>query len=425
MTDAAPSPEAEPGFAAFADEMRRTGLLSDPWYDGVPRFQQTPIVLPASVARELESASEDVALLHQRLAEIVRDDPSLLASFFGLTPCQQLMFLAVAPRWHGVARTDVFLTEDGVRVCEMNSDTPSGQAEAVLLGRAAARSRPDCRDPNAAFSERFAALISAHGRAQGVGERPRVGIVYPTEMPEDLSMIRLYRDVLAEAGMRVVLGAPFNLSARSDGGVALFGEPIDVLVRHYKTDWWGERESPWDDEAPPPDAEPLADELAAVLAAEASGRLTVVNPFGAVLTQNKRSYAFLWEERARFSTEDRARIERVLPPTFRLETCDPARLAAERDQWVLKSDYGCEGAEVVIGAVVDDAVWRASLEHARPGRWIAQKRFVPLCDERHESANYGVYLIAGRAAGFFVRLQRGATDVRARAAPVLIAGDAP
>jgi hypothetical protein len=243
-------------------------------------------------------------------------------------------------------------------------------------------------------------------------------------MPEDLSMIRLYRDALSAAGSRVVLGAPFNLAARADGGVALFDEPIDVLVRHYKTDWWGERESPWDDEAPPPDAEPLAEELALVLAAEAAGRLAILNPFGAVLTQNKRSYAFLWEERARFSAADRAAIERTIPPTYRLETLDPVRLRAERERWVLKSDYGCEGAEVILGVDAESAVWEASLAHARPGRWIAQERFTPRRDERGEATNYGVYLIAGRAAGFFARLQRGATDARARAAPVLVSGDA-
>jgi len=35
---------------------------------------------------------------------------------------------------------------------------------------------------------------------------------------------------------------------------------------------------------------------------------------------------------------------------------------------VIKSDYGCEGDEVVIGANVPTGVWKDSLEMAVPGR---------------------------------------------------------
>lgn len=408
-------------FAAFAEDVRRTGLLSDPWFDGTPRLDPEPLVLAREAAREIAQAAEDVALLLQKTAEAAAREPALLERFFGLTPHQRLMFLASAPRWHGVARADVFLTAGGPRVCEMNGDTPSGQAEAVLLARTAAARRPDAEDPNAGFLPRFVALVRAHGAAVGRAEGVRVGIVYPTEMPEDLSMIRLYRDALVAAGMTVVLGSPFNLAPRADGGVRLLDAPIDVMIRHYKTDWWGERESPWDDEAPPPDAAPLAEALGAALAAEAAGKLSTLNPFGSVLTQNKRAFAFLWEERARFPKALRAAIERVIPPTYRLEVRDLAAVAAERARWVLKSDYGCEGAEVIVGADVSDEIWRASLAHARPGRWVLQERFEPLRDAEGASVNYGAYVLGGAAAGFLARVQRGATDVRARCTPVLVA----
>ena len=41
-----------------------------------------------------------------------------------------------------LARADVFLTDEGPRVCEINCDTPSGEAEAVTLGAHARRSDP-------------------------------------------------------------------------------------------------------------------------------------------------------------------------------------------------------------------------------------------------------------------------------------------
>src|SRR5262249_59369248 len=93
----------------------------------------------------------------------------------------------------------------------------------------------------------FAALLEAVARR----EKPAIGIVYPTEITEDLSMVRLYAELFAERGCRVALGSPYNLGRAPDGRLALLGTPVDVVVRHYKTDWLGEREPVWLDQAPP------------------------------------------------------------------------------------------------------------------------------------------------------------------------------
>src|SRR6185295_4586894 len=102
-------------------------------------------------------------------------------------------------------------------------------------------------------------------------------------------------------GLEVVLGSPYNLQPRPDGGVALFGTPCDLIVRHYKTDWWGERLPVWDDEAPYPDPDPLAGPLAILLRAQLAGRCAVVNPFAAVVPQTKKAMALMWEQQACFS----------------------------------------------------------------------------------------------------------------------------
>jgi len=50
--------------------------------------------------------------------------------------------------------------------------------------------------------------------------------------------------------------SPYN-HTHDERGLALFDEPISLMLmlRHFKTDWWGERPSAWDDEevqrAPP------------------------------------------------------------------------------------------------------------------------------------------------------------------------------
>jgi glutathionylspermidine synthase len=390
-----------------------TGILSDPWLDGRPRFRSDPILLSPALDAELRRAAEAMAVLHDQVARRCLEQPELQDKFFHLTPFQRLMWQASAPAWHGIARADVFRTDEGLRVCELNSDTPSGEAEAVLLNQLAAR--PGVRDPNSSFEQRFCRMVAASATHDGP---LTVGILYPTEIVEDLSMILIYRRWLEARGWRVVLGSPFNLRTIA-GRPALFDVPCDVFLRHYKTDWWGERQSAWHDDEPFPDTEPLEGPLGVLLDGLASGRCAVVNPFGAVVSQNKLSMALLWEQIERFAPPVQDLIRRYLPRTVRLEAISADELC-RKDDWVLKSDYGCEGAEVLIGATCSDAEWRAAVQQVRTDRWVVQRRFTPLADAAGEVVNYGVYVICGRAAGYFTRVHRGATDCSAVTVPTFV-----
>lgn len=395
-------------YAAFADELRATGLVVDPWLRGEPRFSAAPIVLSQDEWARAARCAEDVAAVHDEVVRACAQAPELLGSFFGLTPIQQAMFHAQAPAWHGIARADVFFTDRGPVCCELNSDTPSGEPEAVVLGAHAARSQAGLVDPSAQLEARFGELVL------GLAPRPRpvIGIVYPTEMTEDLALVTLYRRWLEARGLRVVLGSPFNLTPGPGRAVHLLGERCDVIVRHYKTDWWGEREPVWDDVEPFADAAPLEGPLSTLALGALAGTCAIVNPLGAVLAQNKRAMAFMWERMDVFSEPARRAIRALVPRTVRLEAAgDDAR---DRARWVLKSDYGCEGGEVIVGARVSDEEWRACLAHAIRRRWVLQERFDA------PGVNVGVYVVAGRAAGAYGRVQEGPTDERARSAAVVV-----
>jgi glutathione synthase/RimK-type ligase-like ATP-grasp enzyme len=130
----------------------------------------------------------------------------------------------------------------------------------------------------------------------------------------------------------------------------------------------------------------------------------------------------MWEQIHRFSRRSQDTIRAHVPVTRRLEAFHKEQLAAQKDDWVLKSDYGAEGDEVVIGKNVTPEIWSESLAHARKNRWIVQRYFHAKQGARGESVNYGVFVLAGEAAGLYARVQVGATDDRALSAPVLIAG---
>jgi len=407
-------------FAKLAQRLQATGVLADPWLDGAPRFCTDPVLLTAAQHRELGAAAAGIARVHDELARIVAASPELADAFFGLTLWQRGMWQCSAPHWHGIARADVFWTADGPKVCELNSDTPSGEAEAVYGNRVAGAAR-GLEDPNTRLPQRFVAMVEAWARTCGHRGPLTVGVLYPTEITEDLSMVAAYREWLGAAGHAVVLGSPFNVGVHADGRALLFDTPCDVIVRHYKTDWFGERLPVADDDEPCADRAPLVQPLLRLLAASVGRRTAIVNPFGAVLTQNKRALAFCWEELARFSRACQTAIRRWLPRTHRLEVVRE-ELWQQKDLWVLKSDYGCEGAEVVVGAHVDQATWESTLAHVIARRWVAQQYFAPLRDVRGDVVNHGVYVIGGAPAGVFARVHAATapTDGAARCAPVFV-----
>jgi len=418
------APESD--YRAFAQRVIADGWIPDPWVDGAPRLDPNPLVMAPERIDRLGCAAEAVAAVLDEIARMCATEPWCL-DWLGLSPWQRVMWWSSAPSWHGFARADVFETASGgVAVCEINADTPSGAAEAVALGRLCAGER----DVNRHLMARWVAMVersapAAAGRVRG----RRAGIVWPTDNTEDLPMILLWDHALRHAGWETVTGAPHNLGLAKDGRATLLGAPCEVVVRHYKTDWWGDRSPVWRDDPPFADPLPLAAPLAALLQASWARRTAIVNPFGAVVPQNKRAYALAWhlaETRPELlSASARAAIAAHVPWTARLEDVATTLAAADRAAWVLKSDYGCEGEEVVCGAHVDEATWRRALDLALPGRWVAQRWFDAVRDGRSEAWNHGVYLVGGRAAGLLARRSAAPTDRLARIAPVAVDRDPP
>ena len=230
-------------YDAYARRILASGILSDPWIDGAPRFREEPYIVSAALARELRVAAEEVSAVYNELCLLVADEPRFLDDFFALTPWQKAMWTASAPLWHGLARADVFVTSDGLAFTELNCDTPTGEAEAVVLGRLGKEDRPDLVNANADLETRFVALVDALRVSELDADAPgAIGLVYPTEFTEDLSLVRLYRQWFESRGHEVVLGSPYKLTA-DERTTTLFETPVGVVLRHYKTDWWGERQS--------------------------------------------------------------------------------------------------------------------------------------------------------------------------------------
>lgn len=419
-------PAPPPRMDAQDEELRSwlsgCGIPSLPYTEGKVRLRPTPCVIPSRRMRGLRAAATAICRVYDEMCDILARDPSHLTEFFSLTPLQTMLWYSSGSLWHGIARADVFCTTDGrLAVAEVNSDTPSGADEAWLLGEFAAPRYPGFLNPNSHFKEAFLSVISEAQR--GLTSRPAipaVALIYPTDIPEDQGMLTIYKAWLETAGYRVLLGSPSNLELSDNGRASLFGTEIDVLFRHYKTDWWCERTNVWRDARAIPDPAPLARELQIVIGQMTEGRLAVVNPFGAVVTQNKLSLAFFHELMNLFSRESQDSIRRYVPATLRLSSAERGMLEREKDDWVLKSDYGCEGAEVIVGRLTDADAWKNALDLAEPRHWIVQRYFQAERQDSGLTENYGVYVAGGVPAGMYVRLSGGVTGTTAVVVPALV-----
>jgi hypothetical protein len=261
---------------------------------------------------------------------------------------------------------------------------------------------------------------------EAAGRRPEdtvVGLIAPTEMTEDHNHLAWMQSRLESVGFRVVRGAPFNLQSFDGHRVGMFDVACDVILRHYRRTGGRSANPSWIDEAPPADAAPLDREIALLADAYAHGTLAVVNPFGTALSQNKRLLALAWEYPERFDAATLATARGAFPETRLLESMSPDVLRSERPDWVLKSDYGCEGEDVVVGTEVSDDIWNATLVAAPTGDWIAQRRFDPSRTERGDQVNLGVWMMGSMPSGIYARVSRGPTNGAALGAPVRVLHD--
>ena len=203
----------------------------------------------------------------------------------------------------------------------------------------------------------------------------------------------------------------------TDNKLFLFNRQIDIIIRHYKSDWWTERESPWIN-FEFTDSKPLKNELNAILTSYLNKSVNIINPFGSVITQNKFSLSFFYDYFNLFNPEFQRIITSFIPETRRMQDIDYKEI--NKDDWVLKSDYGCEGEEVLIGKNVTQDEWNEYLNEIVFEHWIAQKYFQIARYKDIYYPNYGIFLITGKACGIFTRLSETSTDYKSVAAPTFI-----
>ncbi len=357
-----------------------------------------------------------------RVARQVFDgDAGRLCDWLGV-PAAQARWILHDPGEPDVvlSRLDAFLTPEGARFIEVNSDAPAGFGygdrmagvfQELPLFKQFARRSPVSYQPSgpALVGSVMAAWVRA-GRPSA-RSRPVVAIVDYADV-KTLPDQAILREAFEDAGVACILADPRELTL-SGGRLVAGGEAIDVVYRRAVLAELVAREA----------------EVRGFLEAYRHGAAVFVNSLRCHLSEDKAFFALLLApEFARFLSEgERVLVRSIVPWTARVEEARLERdgrmvdllpwSVANRERLVLKPAHGYGGRSVFVGDETAPDAWEAALREGTGQAWIVQER-VPIPEERFPvvsegqlvleplKVNVNPFYVAGAEVGAVTRASR-------------------
>src|SRR5262245_16920731 len=302
-------------------------------------------------------------------------DARRLCAFLG-TPEGEVPWVALDPGPPDVAlsRLDAFLTDDGARFIEINSDAPAGFGYGDRMARVfetlpvfrAFRSRVPTSYRSS--EEALVRAVLAPRRAGGGRGAPVVAIVDWADVKTRADQ-EILREALAARGARCVLTDPREMEVRG-GRLWTPSEPVDVVYRRAVLSELVERE----------------DDVKPFFQAYRENLCPFVNSFRCRLSEDKAFFALLTDEAFSplMSAGEAAFVSRLVPWTRKVEERRTRKDGREvdlvpfvvenRDSLVLKPAHAYGGKSVYVGNETPPAEWRAAVEAALGKPWVVQER---------------------------------------------------
>jgi hypothetical protein len=309
-------------------------------------------------------------------------DVGRLLEFLG-APEREAAWVRVDPGPPDVvlSRLDAFLTPQGPRFIEVNSDAPAGFGYGDRMAEVFAelpmfqsfrRGRQVEYLPSAA---RLVEAVLGAWRARGGTGTPVVGIVDWSDVKT-----RPDQEILAAAfqavGVTCVLGDPRD-SGIGGRRLVVAGHVLDIVYRRAVLSELVAREA----------------EVRPFLEAYRQGLAVFVNSFRCHLSEDKAFFGLLTDEAfagSLLSPEEAAFVDRVVPWTRRVAQRRTTRAGREVDLvphiledqagLVLKPAHGYGGRSVLIGDQVTPSEWESGVMAAEWEPWVVQER-VPIPEE--------------------------------------------
>jgi hypothetical protein len=405
--------------AWLVDEFRR----GDVTFDGQPmRSFLRPHLVERAAWTRLRDQGRQLMETSARVARQVFDgDAGRLCAWLGV-PAAESRWVTHDPGPPDVvlSRLDAFLTPQGARFIEINSDAPAGfgygDRMAALVQKLpvyrafAGRHKIAYLPSGPALVESVLEAWRASGRAPAAAA-PVVAIVDFDEVKTRADQ-RILAETFREQGASCVLADPREMLLYGERLVA-DGRAVDIVYRRTVLSELLEREA----------------DVADFLEAYRLGSAVFVNSFRCHLSEDKAFFALLQApECARFLTSgEHALVRMVLPWTAKVEEARIERdgrmvdlvpwVLANRARLVLKPAHGYGGRAVFVGDETPADVWERAVLDGLGRAWIVQER-VTIPEERFPivegerlslealKVNVNPFYVAGADVGAVTRASR-------------------
>jgi len=383
---------------------------------------------PAKIKR-IRQAAERIGHILFKTAPLLRqlDEETLLQLGF---PKPALSFIKqqTLPFESVIARLDLVVTDEEVKLLEVNSDTPTFIKETFFVNGRVCRAF-GLENPNEACEEKLreAVQLAVKMAFLSLGKRKRPNIVFSShdDHEEDrltaqylqklyglhsqyigLSQLRLVPDKVIENGNLIIDRGLYDNQ----------GEKIDVLYRQtYPI------EHLVDDEDP--ETKEKVGQLLMKLVEDKE--LAIINPPSAFLLQSKAVMALIWglyeERHSYFTEEEHDWIHTYFLPTY----LDEDYFLGQGNTFVKKPSFGREGDTVEIYTGDGEKVEEDSHKTYQDSLPVYQQ-FIKLPEtvvqttqgKKNVHFMYGCFYINGHASAIGIRAGRQITDNEAYFLPV-------
>lgn len=412
--------EADPGAAREQAGALRDGFLREGvTFDGQP---MPSFVRPHFLARRdwetLRSQGHQVMEIAARVARhVFYGDVGKLCDFLG-TPEAEARWVArdLGEPDVVLSRLDAFVTPDGPRFIEINSDAPAGFGYSDRMARLFqelplfqefARQVPVSYVPS---SEGLVRAVMSQWKGSG---SPRVAIVDWADVKTRPDQ-ELLREAFEGEGVTCVLADPREVRIVRDRLLA-DDEPVDLVYRRAVLSELVGRE----------------EEVLPFLEAYARGLCPFVNSFRCRLSEDKAFFAVLTDESfdELMTAEEQALVSKVLPWTRRVaerntekdgETVDLVpTIVEQKDHLVLKPAHDYGGRSVLLGSETPSSEWEEAVQSALTSPWVVQQRVTipeepfPILDPEKGDlsftslkVNANPFYVAGEQVGAVTRASR-------------------
>ncbi len=316
-----------------------------------------------------------------------------------------------------ISRVDLVKTNKGLKVLELNADTPTFEKEVFSVNRKVAK-HFGLEDPNDGYEAQLGnaidkAIIESHIRSNHTHD-PYVVFTSHDDHPED-RLTTLY--LMGLSRLPVSYQPLHSLQiVQHEGLFDESGRKIDVLYRQtYPMEHLVE------------DLEPVSNEKIGIQLLElvAEKKLSIVNPISAFLLQSKAVQAVIWGmmelEHPYFTEQEREWIRTYFLPTY-LES-DP--FIKQGIQYVKKPSFGREGDTVEIFNSVGQKIEEDTYKTYQSSLPVFQQ-YVDLPSHSIKTVEglkegkllIGSFLVNGKASGIGIRAGNQITDNNAYFLPV-------